>query len=137
MPVRVRPSLRINIAHTVMTAELLKPEIASFGVTTCVTVSAHRTSSATRSMRSTSLTNKTSATARMLRTMAISRVTARRFVLVGSSGAGRQAILHWFHSGRYQARRAAGHCASPQPPPPGVSMTRMSPAAMANSSTGP
>ena len=66
----------MNIAQTVMTAALLKPEIASFGVTTCVTVNAHSTSSATRSMRRTSLTNRTSATARMIRTMAMSRVTA-------------------------------------------------------------
>ena len=74
IPVRVRPSLRMNIAQTVMTALLLKPAKACEESTRPVTASAPRTRSATRSMRMTSLMNRTSEIARMPRTSAISRV---------------------------------------------------------------
>ena len=65
IPVRVRPSLRMNMAQTVMTALLLKPANAWSAVTRPVIASVPRTSSATRSMRMTSLINRTSETARM------------------------------------------------------------------------
>ena len=77
MPVRVSPSLRINIAHTVMTALLLKPANASLLETRPDTANAHRTSSATRSMRITSLTKRINEMARMPRTSAISNVINR------------------------------------------------------------
>ena len=44
IPVRVRPSLRMNIAQTVITALLLKPANASLESTRPVTASAPRTS---------------------------------------------------------------------------------------------
>jgi hypothetical protein len=72
LPLRLRPSLRMNIAHTVTTASLLNPESASAGETTPVIASAHITSSATRSIRRISVTNRITEAARISRTSAIS-----------------------------------------------------------------
>ena len=77
IPVRVSPSLRMNIAQTVITALLLNPANASVDDTSPVTASEQRTSSATRSMRITSLIKRISAMARMPRTSAISNVINR------------------------------------------------------------
>ncbi len=74
MPVRVRPSLRMNIAQTVITALLLKPANVPSASTRPVIASVQSTRSATRSMRMTSLTKRTSDTPRMTRTMKISTV---------------------------------------------------------------
>ena len=74
IPVRVSPSLRINIAQTVMTALLLNPANACGGVNRPDTASVPSTSNATRSILMTSLTKSISDTARMPRTIAISRV---------------------------------------------------------------
>ncbi len=76
-PVALRPALRINIDQTVTTAGLLKPARAPSRVTSLVTPSALRTRSATTSMRSFSVINRTSAIARMMRTAAISTVIER------------------------------------------------------------
>ena len=77
IPVRVRPSLSMNIAQTVMTALLLKPAKASLALTRPDTASAQSTSKATRSIRMTSLTKRISDMARMPRTSAISSVINR------------------------------------------------------------
>ena len=74
IPVRVRPSLSMNIAQTVMTALLLKPANASSGVTWPAMASAPSTISATTSMRITSLMNRISDTIRIPRTIAMSGV---------------------------------------------------------------
>ncbi len=77
MPVRVRPSLRMNMAQTVMTALFENPANASEVVTRPVTASALSTRSATRSILMTSLTNRISEMARMPRTSPISNVIDR------------------------------------------------------------
>ena len=77
MPVRVSPSLRMNMAQTAITAPLENPATASWGVTRPVTDSAPRTMSAVTSMRTFSVTNSTSAPPRMIRTRAMSNVTMR------------------------------------------------------------
>ena len=74
IPVRVRPSLRMNIAHTVMTALLLKPANASLESTRPVTARVPSTSNATTSIRITSLIKRISETTNMPRTIAISNV---------------------------------------------------------------
>src|SRR6056297_1194715 len=74
MPVRVSPSERMNMAHTVITAVLEKPLKASSGETSPVIASVPSTSSATTSMRIHSPMNRTRAAARMARTSAISKV---------------------------------------------------------------
>ena len=77
IPVRVRPSLRMNMAQTVMTALLLNPANAPAVDTSPVTASEQSTSRATRSMRMTSLIKRISEMARMPRTRAISNVMNR------------------------------------------------------------
>ncbi len=57
-PVSVNPSLRMNMAQTVITAALLNPEIASVGVTRPVKARATNTSRATMSMRTISEKNQ-------------------------------------------------------------------------------
>ncbi len=76
MPVRVSPSLRMNMAQTVTTAALLNPDSASLGETRLSTASAPSTSSATRSMRIHSVMNSTSAAPRINSTWTISIFTS-------------------------------------------------------------
>ena len=82
MPARVKPSLMMNMAQTVITAGLLKPLTASAGDTSCSKASAHNSSKATTSIRSHSVTNKTKATSSSSNTSAISRVIAARTPLI-------------------------------------------------------
>jgi len=70
-PVRTRPALRMNIAATVMVAWLLKPAMASSGVTRPNTTRAMRIPTDTRSTGTLSETNSISAAMRMPRTRAI------------------------------------------------------------------
>ena len=74
MPVRVSPSLRMNIAQTVITALLEKPANAWLESTRPVTARAPSTSNATRSIRMISLMNRISEIARIPSTSAISSV---------------------------------------------------------------
>ena len=74
MPARVRPSLRINIAQTAITAAFENPATASSGVTSSVRTRVPITMSAIRSIRIFSLTNRTSEAVRMVRTRLISNV---------------------------------------------------------------
>ena len=67
MPVADRPADSTNTAATMIAGSLAKPASASFGPRIPVRVSASRASSATRSMRSFSLMNSPSVTARMTR----------------------------------------------------------------------
>ncbi len=73
-PVRDSAALRIRIAHTVTTAGLLKPDSASAGVTRPVSARLTSTISATRSSRTRSVMNSTTAASRITRTVMISRV---------------------------------------------------------------
>jgi hypothetical protein len=65
----------MNTAQTVITAELLKPDKASSGVTSLVNARLPKTSNAIRSTRKLSVMSKTTAIRRMLRVNIISRVT--------------------------------------------------------------
>ena len=73
-PVLVSPALRINIAQMVITAGLLKPEIASVGVSKPVKTRLTSTINATRSTRTHSVINSTMAPARMPMRINISEV---------------------------------------------------------------
>ena len=66
MPVRVSPAERMNMAHTVTTAGLLKPASASWAVTRPVNARADSTSSPTRSTRSQPPMKRTNAAATMV-----------------------------------------------------------------------
>ena len=90
MPVRVRPSLRMNIAQTAMTAAFENPATASSGVTNWVRTSAPNTMSAIRSIRILSLTNSTSEITRMVRTSPISNVKV--YSPAGSRPPGRASV---------------------------------------------
>ena len=74
-PVRVNPPLRINTAHTVITAGLLKPASASTGLTKPVKATAPNDNKAVTSSGIHSVIRNTIATARIDNTKAISGVT--------------------------------------------------------------
>jgi hypothetical protein len=73
----VSPALKINIAQTVITAELLNPATASLGVTDFVNAKATNTIKATTSIRTFSVMNRTRDIKRIERTMAISVVITK------------------------------------------------------------
>jgi hypothetical protein len=77
IPLRARPALKMKTNMTVITAGLLKPERACFGVTRPVSASVTSISRATTSTRSFSVTKRMTATARTERTVRISGVTPR------------------------------------------------------------
>ena len=74
MPVRVRPSLNMNMAQTVITAVLLNPAKACFESTNPVIANVPRTSSATTSIRMISLIKSINETTSIPRTSPISNV---------------------------------------------------------------
>ena len=84
IPVLVSPSLRMNIAHTAITAALLKPETACSGVTSPKSTSKPRTIRATTSMRNFSLMNRMSEITNMVRTNPISIVNAQTSLLAAA-----------------------------------------------------
>jgi hypothetical protein len=73
-PVRANPALMIKIAHTVTTAELLKPDSASAGETNPVIARLTITISAMISIRIHSVMKRNMAIARMTKTVMISGV---------------------------------------------------------------
>lgn len=75
-PVRDRAPLRMKTAQTVITAGLLKPDIASAGVTRPIRARAASTSRATTSTLSHSVTKSTTVSAMMAMTRAIWNVIA-------------------------------------------------------------
>ena len=75
-PVRVKPPLMINTAHTVITAGLLNPDSACTGDTRPVSATEPRASSAVTYMGIHSVTSNTTDTPRIEKTRAISMVMA-------------------------------------------------------------
>jgi hypothetical protein len=75
-PVRERPALRMNSAHTVTTAELLNPERVSAGVRIPARARQLNTTRPTRSTRMNSVINSRIAIPRMARVITISEFTS-------------------------------------------------------------